>query len=734
MLKKKKAMRRHQAPTALSAPSADGETFVVRPTTKHKISPLLYSLFLETEINFGGEGGLYAEQIRNRDFEALGRGNLGEYWTVADFFDKMRKPPERVPGLDLFEPAAIPTDYRPWQGVGEANLRIDTSSAPFATNPHTLIVQGPPGSGCSNPGYWGIAIDGPLRLKLHAKVWGGGRVRLAARLLVGSELLGERVLRLGGDDWRAYGETTLTPARSSGAARLELVLLDAATISLDAVSLVPQNAVAGIFRRDLFSRLQGLRPGFVRMPGGNYLEGFGPRTRWSWKATLGQPAARPGHFNAAWGYWVTDGLGVYELLLLAELLGAPAQLSIFTGYVLRGRYDASETHKFAREAVDLLAFANGDMGSEWGLQRAAMGHLKPFGLRRLQVGNEELHMHDYRAAWSVIAGAVRLADPTVLLVGSGRWDGPVQNYWNRELKNNPCLLPLPHGCEVWCVPLASPSTHVRVARAPDASNLTLSPVLRRDEHFYRAPDELAEMATLYDNADRSGPKIFVGEFAAAEPLTLPHAPLQSAVAEARFLIGLERNADVVTAAAFAPLLSHVHGAQWGYNLINFNATAHFVHPSYHVWHMFREALGERTLVSTSSSPPSAAWLASASAPLELAASGPVPIAVKLANYGPAPCKLNVLFEGWGGDTRVLTANATALSGARTAANSLEQPHAVEPRPLQVRVRTDGAGVLVRLPPWAVVVLSVRVGCLRVGHACRRGPWLVAPAAQPEVEL
>ena len=144
---------------------------------------------------------------------------------------------------------------------------------------------------------------------------------------------------------------------------------------------------AGLFRPDVFETLRELRPGFVRTPGGNYLEGFGPRTRWDWKKTLGPAAARPGHYNAAWRYWVTDGLGLYELLTLCELLGAPCQMSVYSGYSMGAPYvPLNESGVFADEACDLLDFANAAEGSSrWAATRASMGHAAPFGLHRLEV-------------------------------------------------------------------------------------------------------------------------------------------------------------------------------------------------------------------------------------------------------------------------------------------------------------------------------------------------------------
>ena len=297
----------------------------------HALSPVMYSLFLETEINLGGEGGLLAELLPNRDFETLGRGAIPG--AAA-----MRSAP------DPREPPADPHDFRPWTLIHGAALSIDNASAPFATNPHVLRVRGGAGSGASNPGYWGIAawLNGWFELSMYARSTRGAS--LDARLVQdGATLSHARIDVPASGEWQ-HLRATLPPTYTHtprDAASFELVFAPGAAAAsevwLDGVSLRPSNAVGGLFRADIFQMLRGLRPGFVRMPGGNYLEGNGPRTRWDWKATLGPPAARKGHYNSAWGYWVTDAFGVYEMLILAELLGSEPQLGVYTGFSMGAR-------------------------------------------------------------------------------------------------------------------------------------------------------------------------------------------------------------------------------------------------------------------------------------------------------------------------------------------------------------------------------------------------------------
>lgn len=198
---------------------------------------------------------------------------------------------------------------------------------------------------------------------------------------------------------------------------------------MDHVSVFPSDAVGGLFRRDLFEQLQKLNMGFIRMPGGNYLEGTGERTRWDWKGTAMARQRRSGHYNSAWGYWVTDGMGVYEQLRLAELLGTEAQMAVYTGYSMGAQYNLSGV--FAAEAVELLEFCNGDASTPYGAQRARMGHAAPFGVGRLEVGNEELDMDGYTTQYERITSAVWEQQRNVTVVASGRWGPPIAG--------NPCL-------------------------------------------------------------------------------------------------------------------------------------------------------------------------------------------------------------------------------------------------------------------------------------------------------
>lgn len=446
---------------------------------------------------------MYAELVRNRDFESLGRGHLNSdtgrmpsSWSrvVSELKRKHDAGVRAGQPLDPEEPAADPSDHRPWKAVRNATLAVVQGDAPFASNPHALrVCVSSPGGGVSNPGYWGIAVRPGVSFKLTifaraAKV----AVRLVPQLLErgsGRVLTMDSVLLVGADDraWHRYNTTIHVlddTVHTESTAWLQIILLDPGEVILDGVSLMPSDAVAGLFRRDIFERLQRLRPGFVRMPGGNYLEGHGKRTCWDWKQTLGPAAARRGHYNSAWKYWVTDALGLFELLLLAELLGTEAQISIHSGYSLNQlRYPPlADATPVIQDALDLLEFANGPPHSPWGARRAEMGHPQPFGLHRLEIGNEERDWRPegYPGHYRLIASAVWARHPHVHITACGFWDESLSS----SISRSPCLSGT--RCDAW------------------------------DEHIYRTAPSMAAMGHHYDHYNRSWPRVFVGEFAAKD--------------------------------------------------------------------------------------------------------------------------------------------------------------------------------------------------------------------------
>eukprot|EP00727_Mastigamoeba_balamuthi_P007028 m51a1_g2946 putative alpha-l-arabinofuranosidase (653) ;mRNA; r:619613-621785 len=576
---------------------------------RHAVSPLLYGLFFE-EINFGGEGGLYAELIRNRDFEAMGRGNLGDggVWNT-----------------------------RPWTISGGTGV-IDASTHPFATNPNTLKVTGSKVV-ITNPGYWGINCRVGMTYKgsLWAKT--SGQATLRATLKNGqADASPEAVLHVSGD-WKKYTFSLTANARAPEGQFQLVVENDASgTVWLDHVSLFPGDAVRGLFRKDLFDKLQELKPSFIRFPGGNYLEGNVPANKWDWKKTIGAAESRSGHMNDAWGYWTNDGLGMFEYLILCEALGAAPQMSVFTGYSMGTKYGAYDP-AVVQDALDAIDFANGAASTPFGKIRSDMGHAASFNMQRLEVGNEETQMAEYATRYRAITQAVWKKSPSVVVVASGPW-GP-------SLEGSPCLTG--QRCDVW------------------------------DAHAYMSPESAAGWdATRFDEGryDRKQPKVFMGEYAAqnwASADKPKQETVRPAIAEAAFLVGLERNSDVVVQSSFAPLFGNKRGMQWSYDLINFDSSRVYVLPSFHVQKVFRQEQCDHTIQwKTAGITAGVACVKSDGA-----------VVVKLVNFGDSAVSVDVSLDALASVPQEAT--LITFGGDGNVANTLEKPDNVTPRTETIRI-------------------------------------------------
>eukprot|EP00047_Mylnosiga_fluctuans_P023243 m.134471 g.134471 ORF g.134471 m.134471 type:complete len:659 (+) comp9518_c0_seq3:74-2050(+) len=638
--------------------SVQAQLLRVRNEEAFPISPVLFSAFFESEIHFGSEGGLYAELIANRDFEALGRGQVpGTNGTRAPV------KPYAQDGLDPYEPAPVYTDYRPWTGIHGARLATDNSTHPFASNPTVLRVKtsclAPPClSGVQNPGYWGIGVRAGMRYNFSFYAQTGAGSMTLLPILVSKKgyavAVGPYTAIRG--NWTLY-HGQLVASQTESDAVFQLGTSDSGTFWLDSVSVFPADAVAGLFRRDIFDAIAALRPGFLRVPGGNYLEGTGPRTRWNWKTTIGPRQARPGHYNSAWGYWVTDGMGLYELLVLAEALGTQSLMGIYTGYSMGQPYmPLNESAVFVQDALDLVEYANGPAASTWGAARAAAGHATPFGLNRLEIGNEERLMapDDYPGHYRIITDAIWKAYPDINIIASGRW-GP-------NITGNPCLTG--QRCDMW------------------------------DDHYYRSPDVMATMGGQYNDYNRSWPDVFVGEFAAH---TGDHQTLGAGVAEAIFMLGFEANGDKVKASSFAPLLRNVAAVQDGYDLINFNTSQIYCIPSYAMQIMLQKGhldtlLWYREYDYTN--------LTKSTAGLKKNS-----IVIKIAHYSSAATTITVQLQGFGAIAAAGTYELLTSAQGADAQNTLDQPHNVATVSGTLNT-TLADSIVVQVPAWSVQTIHV----------------------------
>ncbi|RYG27071.1 alpha-N-arabinofuranosidase [bacterium] len=456
-----------------------------------------------------------------------------------------------------------------WSAVGEgATIALDRSGGPTPALPVSLRVKG----GTANEGYWGMAVrpSTAYRLSLWAKADAAGPIGASLESKDGSTVYARADLNGADGTWRKLS-ATLTTGNVSPTKDARLVLRTGdRTTWLSLVSLFPptyENRENGM-RPDLMQKLVDMKPKFLRFPGGNYLEGNTFKDRFPWKETLGPLENRPGH-QGTWGYRSTDGLGMMEFLLWCEDMGAKPLLGVFAGYALNKDYvkEGTELKGFVEDALDQIEFVVGGPNTKWGAVRAKLGHPKPFPLEYVEVGNED---------W---------------FDESGSYEGRFVQFYDAIKKKYPKM-------------------KVISSTGGKDSGGAKFPIKRRrpdlwDEHYYSEYWDMLAQATKYDDYDRKGPKVFVGEWAThdtvapwqAGPEAGPTPNLKATLGDAAFMTGMERNSDIVEMSCYAPLLVNVNpgGRQWSLNLIGYDALTSFGSPSYYAQKMFAENLGDRTV-------------------------------------------------------------------------------------------------------------------------------------------
>lgn len=512
------------------------------------IPKTLFGLFFE-DINFGADGGLYPERIKNRSFE-------------------------------------FPNPMMGWKQLDREEARgqlyiFDHGSVNNAPNSHYLRIKAPAGGkafGVSNEGFRGIGVEkgADFTFSIMARRVDGSPAALRVEVEDDGRLLGQtQVTGLTGD-WKTY-TTTLRATETSRKARLNLLLEGSGAVDVDMVSLFPkdtfQNRPNGL-RKDLVTLLKDMKPGFLRFPGGCIVEGRYLEQRYQWKTTIGDLDERRLIINRwntefSWrptpDYYQSFGLGYYEYFLLSEDIGAEPLPILNCGMACQ--FNSSELapledlDHYIQDAIDLIEFANAPANTEWGRKRAAMGHPKPFNLKMIGIGNEQWGPQ-YVERYEVFARVLKQKYPNIALVSSAgpSPDGERFDFlWQkmRELKAD--LI---------------------------------------DEHYYMEPKWFRNNAGRYDNYPRSGPKVFAGEYAAQSvAIASPdnRNNWECALSEAAFITGLERNADVVQMSSYAPLFGHVDAWQWTPNMIWFDNLRSYGTPNYYVQKMFSVNQGTRLL-------------------------------------------------------------------------------------------------------------------------------------------
>ncbi len=517
------------------------------------ISPSMFGIFFE-DINFAADGGLYPELVKNRSFE----------------FSE--------PLAAWHEIMAINA-----QGIvpGKGELWIRTEEPLHATNPHYLRVKVyEPGYGFYNTGFRGIGVESGKEYRFSAYVRTAGPKAIRATLTDGSgHEVGSGKLEGFGSGWKKY-ETVIRANATEDHAQLNLFVDEKGSVDLDMVSLYPLDTWKGRpngLRKDIVQLLADMHPGFIRFPGGCIVEGRRLTTRYRWKTTVGDIAERTTIVNRwndefdqrpAPDYFQSFGLGFYEYFQLAEDVGAKPLPILNCGMACQ--FNSNETaavnelDEYVQDAMDLIDFANAPTSTPWGKLRAEMGHPEPFHLEMMGIGNEQWGQR-YVERYKVFAAALKAKHPEIKLVvaaGPSPAGEPFETMWKTWREQKADIV---------------------------------------DEHYYMAPEWFLSNSDRYDKYDRSGPKVFAGEYAAQTSGVAKsdnHNNWKGAIAEAAFMTGLERNGDVVRMASYAPLLARVDAWQWTPDAIWFDNLRSYGTPNFYVQSMYANNVGTRVVPVT----------------------------------------------------------------------------------------------------------------------------------------
>lgn len=550
-----------------------------------KITPNMVGLFFE-DINFAADGGLYAEMIENRSFEAIkSKGETRNYVLQED---------------NLYA----------WNSLNgkPQNLEISTNMPLNPENPHYLrFTAENPDEGFCNNAYDGISLkkgekyfvsfygrevfykNGKVKILItkNKKIFAQTDVPLKS--VTEPDDYNKMIGNCEDKKWNFY-TAELVAEEDINEAVFEMRFSNAGSYEFDLISMIPQNAVAGIFRKDLFDALKNLNPAFLRFPGGCIVEGTSLFYRYEWKKTVGELkdrkikpnlwATQGGNTILSWEttdchYMQSYGIGFYEYFLLCELLSGKKRdckplpvLNIGVACQFRSYetvpVNSKEFEQYIQDALDLIEFANGDINTKWGSLRAKMGHPKSFNLEMIAVGNEQWESSnvDLAPRYIEFEKAIHKKYPQIKLLGTA---GPFVKHelydkaWNFYRKN---------------------------------IKTTKNFCYAVDEHYYVAPNWLYENIDFYDDYPREI-AVFAGEYAAHD-LNLTNS-IESALAEAAMMTGMEKNADVVKLASYAPLFNRIGHSQWTPDLIWFNQDSVILTPNYWVQKIFSDYSGTKSL-------------------------------------------------------------------------------------------------------------------------------------------
>lgn len=544
--------------------SAQAQTAVLNVDASREgvsISPTLYGLFYE-EINHAGEGGLYAELIQNRSFE-------DEALPIRNRRFGANGEGERFGGHPA--PGTIPAWYAANSTGAASRMEITTENLLNEVQQKALcwtISEATPEAPAAivNTGHWGIAsIKGDT---YTLTFWARADKRYKGTLNVGLQNKDDdtwcakaKVRCRIGKKWKKY-TVSFTPDTNVDYTRFVMTADTPGTLYLDMVSLFPptfKNRANGC-RKDLAEMLVALHPKFLRFPGGCFVEGTSQETAYEWKRTIGPLEERPGHYNGNWHYPVTDGMGYHEYLQFAEDLGAEPLYVVNVGIWHGGFVHHDSIGEYIQNALDAIEYANGDKSTKYGRMRIKNGHPKPFNMKYIEIGNENYqpHAHEqsdhYAERYIQFYNAIKDRYPEMQIIGNVESWGTDHPTWRNE-----------------------------------------HPVDMLDEHYYRSPSWFAGKYHHYDNYDRKGPKIYVGEYAVTSDCG--EGNLKAALGEAIYMMGMENNSDVVTMCSYAPVFVNIHDKTWMPDMIRFDAAHSWGSPSYYVQRLFAENVGTTMVAS-----------------------------------------------------------------------------------------------------------------------------------------
>ena len=624
-----------------------------------EIQPTMYGLFFE-DINYAADGGLYAELVKNRSFE-------------------------------------FPQHLMGWYSFGRVTVKDD---GPFERNPHYVRLENPgheaKRTGLENEGYFGVGVKAGEEYRFS--VWArnvsaqAGRIRVELTdpdTMNESQVLAAQTVDITSGEWTKY-TVTLKSEKTEAKGRLRIFLDSPASVDLEHVSLFPVDTWQGHengLRKDLAQKLADLKPGVLRFPGGCIVEGADLATRYQWKNSVGPVENRPLNENR-WlhsfthrffpDYYQSYGLGYYEFFQFAEEIGAEPLPILSVGLACQYQNSSMDAHvpvdslqPYIQDALDLIEFANGDVTTTWGKVRAEMGHPEPFGMKYIGIGNEQWGT-EYVERLEPFVKALRKAHPEIQIVGSA---GPSPVSMKEQFDY------------LW-------------------EEMTRLKVDLVDEHYYNPESWFLAEGLRYDSYDRKGPKVFAGEYA-CHGVGKKWNHFNASLLEAAFMTGLERNADIVLMATYAPLLAHVQGWQWRPDLIWFDNLRSVGSVSYYVQQLYGLYKGTHVLPLKMDGKPVAGQEGQnglfASAVCDKNTGEYI---VKVANTGDTAQKLDIRFDGMK-KKAVLTQGRviTLASGDLDADNTLDHPDRIVPveKPLTV----GGQSLEVEIPAHTFSVYIVK---------------------------